>query len=123
MSIRTERVASLIREEIGSYCTREYNNPAYGFITVTEVRVTPDLRLAKVYFSIFGKPEVQELTMAMLQDERKAIRGYLGSRLSMRFTPDLEFLHDTTMERVDRLNRIFKEIHDANGGSDGSTGT
>jgi ribosome-binding factor A len=123
MSIRTERVASLIREEIGSYCSREYKDPAYGFITVTEVRVTPDLRLAKVYFSVFGKSEMQERTMAMLQDERKTIRGYLGSRLSMRFTPDLEFLHDTTMEHVDRLNRIFKEIHDAKGGTDGSSGS
>lgn len=122
MSIRTERVASLIKEEIGSYCSREFNDPAYGFITVTEVRVTADLRLAKVYFSVFGKPDVQERTMAMLEGARKEIRGFLGSRLSMRFTPDLQFLQDTTMERVDRLNRIFNEIHKNDGGTDGTSG-
>ena len=54
MSIRTERVASLLKEEIGAMLVRDYNDPSYGFITVTDVRVTGDLRIAKIYFSVLG---------------------------------------------------------------------
>jgi ribosome-binding factor A len=66
MSIRTERVSSLIKEEIGAILIREYTDKAYGFITVTDVKVTADLKIAKVYFSVFGDPAVQARTMAML---------------------------------------------------------
>lgn len=115
MSIRTERVASLIKEEIGAIVIREYTDKAYGFITVTEVKVTPDLKIAKIYFSVFGTPEVQEKTMAMLEDEKPHIRGLVASHLRLRFTPSLQFFHDTTLDRVDRINHLIKKIHDDDG--------
>jgi ribosome-binding factor A len=111
MSIRTERVASLLKEEIGALLVRDYNNPAYGFITVTDVRVTGDLRIAKIMFSVMGTPEVQKKTMAMLEGERSHIRGLVGSKLRLRFVPDLQFYHDTTMDRVHRINTLISEIH------------
>jgi ribosome-binding factor A len=111
MSIRTERVASLIKEEIGAILTREYSDPAMGFTTVTEVRMTPDLRIARVFFSIFGSPEVQKKTMVMLESERPHIRRLIGSRLRLRFVPELEFRHDTTLDRVERINSLIKSIH------------
>jgi ribosome-binding factor A len=123
MSIRSERVASLIKEEIGALLVRDYNNPAFGFITVTDVTMTPDLRIAKVYFSVFAKPEVQEKTMAMLEQEKGRIRGIVGSRMKIRFIPDLQFHLDGTLDRVERLNNIFKQIHkddDVSGGASGS---
>lgn len=121
MSIRSERVASLIKEEIGALLVRDYNDPAFGFITVTDVTMTPDLRIAKVYFSVFAKPAVQEKTMAMLEDEKGRIRGVVGSRMKIRFIPELQFFLDGTQERVERLNRIFKQIHeDDNDGAGGS---
>ena len=111
MSIRTERVASLLKEEIGALLVRDYNDPAYGFITVTDVRVTGDLRIAKIMFSVMGTPEVQKKTMAMLEAERSHIRGLVGSKLRLRFVPDLQFYHDTTMDRVHRINTLISEIH------------
>ena len=111
MSIRTERVASLLKEEIGALLVRDYNDPAYGFITVTDVRVTGDLRIAKIMFSVMGTPEVQKKTMAMLEQERSHIRGLVGSKLRLRFVPELQFYHDTTMDRVHRINTLISEIH------------
>ncbi len=121
MSIRTERVASLIKEEIGALLIRDYNDPALGFITVTDVTLSPDLRIAKVYFSVFAKPEVQERTMAMLEEEKGRIRSTVGSKMKIRFIPELQFFLDGTQDRVERLNKIFKKIHEDKG--DGAGGS
>jgi ribosome-binding factor A len=119
MSIRTERVASLLKQEIASLLVRDYNDPAFGFVTVTEVRVTPDLRIAKVFFSVFGTEEVRSRTMAHLEQERPSIRAFVGSRMKIRFVPDLQFALDTTLDRVERLEGIFRKLHDKEGsGSD-----
>jgi len=115
MSIRTERVASLIKGEIGAILSREYNDRAYGFITVTEVTVTADLKIAKIYFSVFGEAAVQEKTMAMLEGEKQHIRGLVASHLRLKFTPALQFFHDNTLDRVDRINHLIKKIHDDDG--------
>lgn len=124
MSIRTERVASVIKEEIGALLVRDYNNPAYGFITVTDVRVTADLKIAKVMFSIMGAPDIQKKTMAMLEQERSHIRGMVGRKLTLRFIPDLQFYHDTTMDRVHRINTLINEIHKNDSGhGDTSSGS
>lgn len=111
MSIRTERVASLLKEELGAILVRDYNDPSYGLITVTEVVVTGDLRIAKVYFSVLGNADVQKKTMAMLERERSHLRGMLGSKLRLRLVPELLFFQDTTMERVYRINTLINEIH------------
>jgi ribosome-binding factor A len=115
MSIRTERVASTIKEEIGSILIREYSDKSYGFITVTDVNVTADLKIAKIYFSIFGDPAVQERTMAMLENEKQHIRGLVASHLRLKFMPALQFYHDNTLDRVDRINHLIKKIHDDDG--------
>jgi ribosome-binding factor A len=111
MSIRTERVASLIKEEIGAIMTRDYGSTEYGFITVTEVIMTPDLKLAKVYFSIFGSPEKQEKTMKMLESEKQHIRGEVAHRVTLKFAPSLQFFHDKTMDEADKINRLLSKIH------------
>ncbi len=109
MSIRTERVASLIKEEIGAILIREYSDRAYGFITVTDVKMTPDLKIAKIYFSVFGEAEVQEKTMAMLEGEKPHIRGIVASHLHLKFTPALQFFLDDTLDHVDRINHLHQE--------------
>ncbi len=119
MSIRTERVASLIKEEIGAILIRDYNDPAFGLTTVTDVKVSGDLRIAKVYFSVLGSAELQARTMEMLEAERTHIRGIVGHHLHMRFIPELHFYHDTTLDRVDRINTLLKEIHRSEGEHEG----
>jgi len=112
MSIRTERVASLIKEEIGNILTREYRDPGYGFITVTDVKMSPDLKIAKVLLSVLGGDENKEKTMKMLERERQHIQGMVGSHLRLKYTPLLQFYLDETMERVDRINMLIRKIHE-----------
>jgi ribosome-binding factor A len=111
MSIRTERVASLIKEEVGTIVSREYSSTEYGFITVTEVRMSPDLKIAKVYFSIFGSPEKQASTMLMLEEQKQHLRAEVAHRVHLKFAPALQFYHDTTMDEVDKINRLINKIH------------
>ena len=111
MSIRTARVASLIKEEIGTIMSREYSSTEYGFITVTDVQMTPDLKIAKIYFSIFGSPDKQAKTMNMLLEQKQHIRGEVAHRVRLKFAPALQFYHDTTMDEVDKINRLINKIH------------
>jgi ribosome-binding factor A len=112
MSIRTERVASLIKEEVGAILIREYRDRAHGFTTVTDVKMTPDLKIARVSFSVFGSPDARQKTMALLEEDKPHIRQIVGSHLRMKFTPALQFFLDQTMDHVDRINTIIKKIHD-----------
>lgn len=119
MTIRTERVASLIKEEIGAILTREYAGSGIGFTTVTDVRMTPDLKIAKVYFSVFGSPDVQSKSMALLEDEKQHMRGILASRLRLKFVPALQFYLDDTLNHVERINTLIKKIHGDAGDTSG----
>ncbi len=112
MSIRTERVASVIKERIGAILIHDYNDPAYGFITVTDVTMTPDLKIAKVYFSIFGSEEIQGRAMKMLEAEKHHIRGLVASHVQLKFAPALQFYLDHTLEEADRINRLINKIHE-----------
>ena len=110
MSLRTERVAALIKEEVGIFILREYSDPGYGLITITDVHVSPDLRIAKIYVSIMGSPEVKTLTMEMLERNKGEIRSFVG-QLRLKFTPSIHFYLDETMERVDRIEKLIRQIH------------
>lgn len=109
MSVRTEKVASLIREEIGLLFTRDFNEPSLGFLTVTEVRMTADLKIAKVYVSIFGDAKLREQTMERLDSRKSEIRHYLGARVHLKYTPEIHFYVDETMDRVQRINELIRD--------------
>ncbi|HTX20081.1 MAG TPA: 30S ribosome-binding factor RbfA [Bacteroidota bacterium] len=112
MSLRTEKVASLLRHELGTLISREFSGGELGFSTVTEVRVTPDLKHAKVYVSILGSETLRQKTLARLEAEKTAIRSRLAAHLNMRFTPALQFCHDDTMDKVENLEKLIKQIHE-----------
>jgi ribosome-binding factor A len=111
MSLRTDRVSSVIKEEIGALFTREFRDRSFGLITVTDVQMTPDLRIAKVYVSIFGDDGVKGRTMEMLENEKPRIRAMIGSSIRLKFTPTLQFYLDDTLDRVETINRLIKQIH------------
>jgi len=73
--------------------------------------MTTDLKIAKVYVSIYGSSEVRERTLARLETEKAHIRTQLALRLNLRFTPALQFYHDDTMDRVENLENLIKKIH------------
>jgi len=110
MSIRTAKVSSLIKEEMSQILLREIRIETEAFITVTDIIMTPDLKLAKVYLSIFDSDEKKELTINELTRRKSEVRHILGSRIRLKYTPDLQFYLDDTLDRVDSLERIFKKI-------------
>jgi ribosome-binding factor A len=80
-------------------------------MTVTDVKMTPDLKIARVYVSVFGSPEQQAKAMKMLDDERRHIRGMVSSRVKLKFSPALEFFLDTTAEEADRIEKLIRKLH------------
>ena len=112
MSIRTERVASLIRQEMGTILSREFSgSQEYGFATVTETRMTPDLRTARIYVSVLGSEEKQEKTMKRIESSKGHYRTMLGSRVNLRFAPILEFFHDKSLDNALHIEGLIKQIH------------
>jgi ribosome-binding factor A len=112
MSIRSEKVASLIRQVLGSIISREFNGSGdYGFATVTEARMTPDLRIARVFVSVLGSAEKQEKTLKYIENQKGHYRSLIGSQLNLKFTPDIEFHRDTSLDHAMRIEELIKQIH------------
>jgi ribosome-binding factor A len=104
MSRRTERVNELLREEISDLLLREVKDPRVsGLVTVTEVDVSPDLRVAKVYISILGSEEDRDGTMAALGVASHFLHREIKRRLTIKRVPELRFFRDDSMERGARL--------------------
>ncbi|HTP79879.1 MAG TPA: 30S ribosome-binding factor RbfA [Bacteroidota bacterium] len=111
MSVRTERVASMIKEEVGLLFQRNFSMEEYGLLTVTEVRVSPDLRNAKIYVSVFGNEERKKKSLAMIEGQKGFVRSALGRNLRLKFTPIVTFYLDETMDKAMRMEDLFKKIH------------
>ena len=112
MSVRSEKVGSLIKEELGVLFQRNFSMTDYGFLTVTEVLMSPDLKVAKVYMSIFGDEERKKKSFAKLEAQKPSIRSMLGHAVRLRFTPELIFYLDETLDRAMKLENIFHKIHE-----------
>ncbi|ABL64429.1 30S ribosome-binding factor RbfA [Chlorobium phaeobacteroides] len=111
MSIRTEKVASLLQQELGMILEKEF--PRGGpILTVVEVKVTADLGIAKVYVSVIGSAKEQADTIEYLQQEKKNIRKILSSKIRHHFRriPELEFYQDRLYEKADRIEQLLKEV-------------
>lgn len=111
MGVRPERVASEMREHISRIISEEIKDPRIGFITVTKVEVTPDLRSAKILFSSLGGNEEKEGALEGLNSASGYIRKLLGERMRFKFIPELLFRLDESAEYVIHLNKIFDKIH------------
>lgn len=90
---------------------RRFSIEEYGFLTVTDVRVSPDLRLAKIYVSVFGDAERKKRSLALLENQKPSIRSDIGKAVRLRFTPEISFLLDETMDKAMNLEALFKRIH------------
>lgn len=112
MSVRSEKVGSLIKEELGLIFQRNFSMSEFGFITVTDVLMSPDLKVAKVYISVYGDKNRKNKSFAMLEAQKSSIRLLLGHSVRLRYTPELIFYLDETMDRAMKIENIFKEIHE-----------
>lgn len=99
-----------MKEEMSRILLRDIVLETNVFLTVTDVIMSPDLKIAKVYLSIFDTIEKKETAINELMRRKGEIRHLLGSRVRLKFTPDLQFYLDDTLDKVDSLERIFKKI-------------
>jgi ribosome-binding factor A len=116
---RIERVNQLIKEEISRVLQRELKDPRLGFVTVTDVESTKDLRLAKVYVSILGTEEQWKASLAALESARGFIHNWLRHHLSLRVTPTLDFRPDRSMARAAQIQGLLAELKSQEGASRG----
>ncbi len=110
MSQRTERVDELLRQEIGEIVAREVADPRVGFVTITSVETTPDLRHAKVWVSVIGQPAERQAAIAALRHAMPYVRHELGGRLRIRRIPDLHVELDDTAERGTRIQKLLSDL-------------
>lgn len=111
MSIRTERLGSVIQKDLGHILQRNYQ-PSGTFITVTQVRMTEDLSIAKIYLSVFSPNREVESIYKYIDDHQDEIRYELASKIKnqVRRIPELLFYEDDTAEYVNRIENLFDKV-------------
>lgn len=108
---RVDKISSLIKDELGLIFLHKVSDPAIGFLTITNVKVTPDLRNARIYISIYEKDK-RNSTLAKINELKGTIRMYLAERINyLRHIPEIDFFIDDTLDYVEKIEKIFKEIH------------
>ncbi len=116
MGHRLLRINESIKETLSSVIAAEgLKDPRVGFVTVTGVETTPDLRHAQVYVSVLGKQTERERTMAALEKSRGFLQARLNDELHMKRTPQLQFLYDETVDRAMRIEQLMKREEEALG--------
>ena len=110
---RMRRVDEAMREVLSDVLTHDLKDPRVGFVTVTDVKTSPDLRHARVYVSVLGDPDAVEASLEGLRSAHGYLQGRVGSELRLKNTPTLNFVHDDTAERAQRLERLLKDREDA----------
>lgn len=109
MGLRLLRINESLKEILSSLITEEkLKDPRVGFVTVTGVETSPDLRHAKVYVSVLGGRDERELTLAALEKARGFLQARINASLRMKRTPQLEFRYDDTLDVALRLERAMK---------------
>lgn len=107
---RSERVSELILEEVSWVIRNEVKDPGVGFITLTRVDMTPDLRHASIYVSIMGGDRAKRRGLRALNRARGYIRSALGRRVRLKYLPEIRFVLDRSLERVKRIDDILREL-------------
>ncbi|HEX5110957.1 MAG TPA: 30S ribosome-binding factor RbfA [Vicinamibacterales bacterium] len=126
---RPDRVGDLIRQELSDLLTRgAVHDPGIGFITLTRVKVSPDLQLARVFYTSMGDERALRDTARALDRATPFFRRHLGGRLQLRRVPELEFKFDESIANQDRIEQILRDLHEeeakrASAAADGETPT
>jgi ribosome-binding factor A len=119
MSQRTERVGQEIQVAIGEMVSRgDLRDPRIGFITITGVKMSPDLRVAKVFYSLLNAENDEKArkdTQAGLDAAKGYIRREVSSRLNLRFSPEIFFSFDASVGEGDKIDRLLREVKQKEG--------
>ena len=106
---RMRRVNEAIRQVLADGLAGELADPRLGFVTVTDVKTSPDLRNARVYVSVLGDEEARSGSLAALASAHGLLQGRIATQLSLKRTPRLEFVYDTTTDRALRVESLLRE--------------
>lgn len=107
---RQERVGQLLREEISRIIERQLKDPRVGMVTITDVEVTPDLRHARVFVTVFGDDDAARATVEVLKGAAGFIRAELGKHVRLRCVPELEFRRDESIARGARIFELLEQV-------------
>jgi ribosome-binding factor A len=109
---RPERVAQMVQELLGELFARGMRDPRIGLVTITGVKMSPDLREARVYWTVHGDPEQRKHTAQALEKARGFLRHEIGVELKLRVTPNLMFTYDEAIDRGERIEQLIRQVHD-----------
>jgi ribosome-binding factor A len=112
MSRRVQRVALQIQQEVSVMLTRNVKDRRIGFVTVTGVELSPDLRYAKIFVSAMGSEKEKEETLEALNHAAGWIRRELGQRIRMKFLPEIVFRTDTSLDYGEKIERLLGGIRE-----------
>jgi ribosome-binding factor A len=112
VSHRPDRVGDQIRQEISEMLSRgAVHDPGIGFITLTRVKMSPDLQLARVYYTSMGDPKARRETEKALERATPFLRRQVGSRLNLRRVPELQFRFEESIGHQDRIEQILRDLN------------
>ncbi len=108
--LRIEKLQELIKQETGKMLLNDIKDPRIGFVTVTDVEMTGDLREAKIFVSIMGGDEQVKNSLEGLQSALGFIRREIGKRIRLRFTPEISFALDTSLDYGDHIQKLLLQV-------------
>jgi ribosome-binding factor A len=111
MSFRNKRVAEVIKEAVAKILLQELQDPNFRFVTVTQAKISPDLKNATIYLSILGNEDEQNRALEHLNRATGRIRHLLGKQVTLRYLPELTFAIDTILKEEEKIGEILNELY------------
>ena len=108
---RPERVAHMVQQLLGERIARGLRDPRVGLVTITGVKMSPDLREARVYWTVHGDAEQRAHTAKGLVHARGWLRREIAEELKLRVVPDLHFTYDEAIDRGERIEQLIRQVH------------
>ena len=109
---RADRVGHLLQQKLAELFARGLKDPRVGLVTITGVKMSPDLREAWVYWTVHGEAEVRKQTARGIEAARGWLRREVGGTLGLRVVPELHFTYDEAIDRGDRIERLLREVRE-----------
>lgn len=111
---RSVRVAELLKREISRIIVEEIKDPAINFITITNVKISEDLRFSKIYFTVLGDMAHRKKATERLERATKFIRNKIGGKLDLRYVPEIKFYYDTLSNHIENIENLLLKIKEGN---------
>jgi ribosome-binding factor A len=112
---RASRVGDQIRAELAELLAREVQDPGIGFLTITHVKVSPDLQQARVFYTTIGDEKARKESARALERATPFLRRHIGRRLQLKRVPELAWMFDESIEKNDRIEQILQELNSDRG--------